>query len=807
MIREDIADARHTVDEMGNLLSASVSPSRPRSNPNFQPLDDSIFKDHRGSDGSSLSPVRRYKSPKDSNDEKRRGRERKMRSSSPLGVASEESSRKSKIKEPIIKVPKSREESSIKYPSIKKKMIPRSSLLEVKRFPDQKKSLDKEEKKIKSGKRILKDEKEDHLSMNQSESDSDDSESSRSDDKTKQKKFKKDKIKKFEEDDRKEKKNKLEKKPTKKSASEKRGFKNVKRSHNEFKDQSSSTESESNESEEAIESDYKKEKYKKKKRSCKKIGEEKTVDLKNNFSDDFSDSKKLKNKKIQSDVRKKTFDKRNKISAKDIDKSYSSDDDRCHEDAENKKRENVPRNKTTKSKDHKIKKLKSQQKKTETKIKDSKPNLKEKKEISSSNCSDSTNDYQEDDEDHRKVKKDQKQRSELLSSSSEDDRSCNETQQRSSEDESSQNKSVNPKIKIEDEYLDEDSESSDLSDKRSRRNQKKMKIKNEENSVFVDPSNNVEKNKTSKKEESSKKGSKNKKTLFPKSSEKIKKQQTCDNEDLKDNLTVEDLIGKKSEPADTIKENQSTDSRNQVKKDVSSEEDLIEETQVLKPITESQIIAEEMNNLQYISNDSAVSSADEVIGSSLKNSSTFNDTGLGLSLPLPQKSNSPTKQSTNQIRDDTEFEISELFPMEDSKPMSEDDDTVVDLPKIQESKSIPQHSLSKSSHKNLMSKTGIDDSKLKKESSKDVRKITDHPTHLSVSLDDLKELLQINKNELPSLLPDDRPSLVHEVTKARAEAKKWFEEVTKSDRDKRDMKRRMKEMESELDRLRAVEEK
>merc|ERR1712183_102586 len=69
------------------------------------------------------------------------------------------------------------------------------------------------------------------------------------------------------------------------------------------------------------------------------------------------------------------------------------------------------------------------------------------------------------------------------------------------------------------------------------------------------------------------------------------------------------------------------------------------------------------------------------------------------------------------------------------------------------------------------------------------------------SLDDLKELLDLKNNLLPSLLPDDRPSLVHEVTVARAEAKKWFDEVTKSDRDKREMGRKMLELEDEVEQL------
>nr|CAB3265830.1 early endosome antigen 1-like [Phallusia mammillata] len=57
-----------------------------------------------------------------------------------------------------------------------------------------------------------------------------------------------------------------------------------------------------------------------------------------------------------------------------------------------------------------------------------------------------------------------------------------------------------------------------------------------------------------------------------------------------------------------------------------------------------------------------------------------------------------------------------------------------------------------------------------------------------------------------SLLPDDRPTLVQEVTKAREEARKWFQEVTQSDREKRNMSRRLAELESELDRLQDIED-
>nr|XP_026693441.1 uncharacterized protein LOC104266398 [Ciona intestinalis] len=57
-----------------------------------------------------------------------------------------------------------------------------------------------------------------------------------------------------------------------------------------------------------------------------------------------------------------------------------------------------------------------------------------------------------------------------------------------------------------------------------------------------------------------------------------------------------------------------------------------------------------------------------------------------------------------------------------------------------------------------------------------------------------------------SLLPDDRPTLIQEVTKAREEARKWFHEVTQSDRDKRQLDRRLGALESEISRLKTVED-
>ena len=58
-----------------------------------------------------------------------------------------------------------------------------------------------------------------------------------------------------------------------------------------------------------------------------------------------------------------------------------------------------------------------------------------------------------------------------------------------------------------------------------------------------------------------------------------------------------------------------------------------------------------------------------------------------------------------------------------------------------------------------------------------------------------------------SLLPDDRPTLIQEVAKAREEARKWFTEVTESDRERRELSRRLKELENELARLKNVENK
>ena len=58
-----------------------------------------------------------------------------------------------------------------------------------------------------------------------------------------------------------------------------------------------------------------------------------------------------------------------------------------------------------------------------------------------------------------------------------------------------------------------------------------------------------------------------------------------------------------------------------------------------------------------------------------------------------------------------------------------------------------------------------------------------------------------------SLLPDDRPTLIQEVTKAREEARKWFSEVTQSDRERRELGRRLEELENELVRLRNVEDR
>ena len=57
------------------------------------------------------------------------------------------------------------------------------------------------------------------------------------------------------------------------------------------------------------------------------------------------------------------------------------------------------------------------------------------------------------------------------------------------------------------------------------------------------------------------------------------------------------------------------------------------------------------------------------------------------------------------------------------------------------------------------------------------------------------------------LLPDDRPTLIQEVTKAREEARKWFTEVTQSDRDRRELSRRLEALENELVRLKNVEDR
>ena len=57
------------------------------------------------------------------------------------------------------------------------------------------------------------------------------------------------------------------------------------------------------------------------------------------------------------------------------------------------------------------------------------------------------------------------------------------------------------------------------------------------------------------------------------------------------------------------------------------------------------------------------------------------------------------------------------------------------------------------------------------------------------------------------LLPDDRPTLIQEVAKAREEARKWFSEVTQSDRERRELGRRLEELENELARLKNVEDR
>lgn len=71
--------------------------------------------------------------------------------------------------------------------------------------------------------------------------------------------------------------------------------------------------------------------------------------------------------------------------------------------------------------------------------------------------------------------------------------------------------------------------------------------------------------------------------------------------------------------------------------------------------------------------------------------------------------------------------------------------------------------------------------------------------------------LETSLESLPSnnisLLPDDRPTLIQEVTKARNEARKWFTEVTEADREKRELGRRLEALENELMRLKNVEDK
>jgi len=63
-------------------------------------------------------------------------------------------------------------------------------------------------------------------------------------------------------------------------------------------------------------------------------------------------------------------------------------------------------------------------------------------------------------------------------------------------------------------------------------------------------------------------------------------------------------------------------------------------------------------------------------------------------------------------------------------------------------------------------------------------------------------------DEMPaSPLPDDLPTLIKEVARAREEARKWQEKVTQTDRDKRELGRRLVERESELARLQNVENK
>ena len=57
------------------------------------------------------------------------------------------------------------------------------------------------------------------------------------------------------------------------------------------------------------------------------------------------------------------------------------------------------------------------------------------------------------------------------------------------------------------------------------------------------------------------------------------------------------------------------------------------------------------------------------------------------------------------------------------------------------------------------------------------------------------------------LLPDDRVTLMQEVTKAREEARKWFTEVTESDREKRQLGRRLETLENEMVRLKDIEDK
>jgi len=97
-----------------------------------------------------------------------------------------------------------------------------------------------------------------------------------------------------------------------------------------------------------------------------------------------------------------------------------------------------------------------------------------------------------------------------------------------------------------------------------------------------------------------------------------------------------------------------------------------------------------------------------------------------------------------------------------------------------------------------------------RESSKPAKAPESHPLNASSPE---STLLGLSSTQEPfstinmPLLPDDRPTLIQEVAKAREEARKWFTEVTESDRERRELGRRLEALENELIRLKNVEDR